>query len=198
MTEMETRLQQGLQVSPDQAAHAAQRFVAAAGDLADIAYTTTDTPIGTLLVAATHEGLLRVAFENENKVLEALAERISPRILEVPARLDGIRRELDEYFGGRRAHFDLALDWSLITGFRVPVLQATARIPYGKTATYGAIAREAGRPKGAQATGQALGANPIPIVIPCHRVVQAGGRLGGYAGGTNRKELLLRLEGALL
>ena len=126
------------------------------------------------------------------------AVRLSPRILEAPARLDPVRRELDEYFAGRRTRFDVAIDWALYSDFGRRVLQATAAIPFGRTATYGEVAAQAGNPKASRAAGRALGANAIPIVIPCHRVVGAGGKLTGYTGGLHRKEALLRLEGLAL
>jgi methylated-DNA-[protein]-cysteine S-methyltransferase len=177
---------------------AAGRFADQAGDLVDIAYTTVDSPIGALVLAATPKGLLRIGFDNETGILDDLADRVSPRILEYPGRLEQTKRELAEYFAGRREMFDLPLDWMLIAGFRREVLSATAEIPYGGVSTYQKIARQAGQPKGARAAGQALGRNPIPIVIPCHRVLRSGGGMGGYAGGTDRKETLLRLEGAIL
>ncbi len=178
------------------AAAAARRFIEAAGESVDIAYRVLDSPLGRLMVVATPRGLLRVGFDNEQGVLDDLAERVSPRILEYPARLEGIRRELDEYFSGRREHFEQTLDWALIAGFRRRVLAVTAEIPFGAVSTYQEIARQAGQPRGARAAGQALGGNPLPIVIPCHRVVRSGGGLGGYAGGLDRKEYLLRLERA--
>ena len=177
---------------------AANRFAQRAGELVDIAFTTIDSPIGCLVLAATPKGLVRIGFDNETGVLEDLAERLSPRILEYPARLEQARRELDEYFTGRREGFDMPLDERLIVGFRREVLIATAKIPYGGVSTYQEVARKAGQPKGARAAGQALGGNPIPVVIPCHRVLRTGGGMGGYAGGTDRKEYLLRLEGAML
>ena len=131
-------------------------------------------------------------------MLDDLAHRLSPRVLEAPTRLDDVRRQLDEYFAGRRRHFDLTLDWSLTTGFRRRVLRTTARIPYGEVSTYGRVAARAGNGRAARAAGSALGSNPIPIVVPCHRVVRTGGNLGGYGGGLDVKEWLLRLEGALL
>ena len=177
---------------------AANRFAQQAGQLVDIAYMTIASPIGDLVLAATPKGLLRIGFDNETGVLEHLAENVSPRILEFPSRLEQSRRELDEYFTGRREGFDMPLDRRLIAGFRREVLTATAKIPYGGVSTYQEVARKAGRPKGARAAGQALGGNPIPVVIPCHRVLRTGGGMGGYAGGTDRKEFLLRLEGAML
>ena len=180
------------------AASAAHRFVDQVGESVDIAYTTFDSPLGELVVAATPLGLLRIGFDSEEGVLEDLADRVSPRILEYPARLQEIEKELGEYFAGRRELFGMPLDWTLIGGFRRQVLTVTADIPYGAVSTYREVARQAGQPKGARAAGQALGGNPIPVVIPCHRVLRSGGGLGGYAGGLDRKEYLLRLEGAVL
>jgi methylated-DNA-[protein]-cysteine S-methyltransferase len=179
-------------------ASAARRFADQAGDLVDIAFTTIDSPIGPLILAATPTGLLRIGFDNEAGVLDDLATRVSPRILEYPARLEESRRELNEYFSGRREVFETPLDWALIAGFRREVLAATVKIPFGGVSTYQDVARQAGQPKGARAAGQALGGNPIPVVIPCHRVLRSGGGMGGYTGGTDRKEFLLRLEGSML
>jgi methylated-DNA-[protein]-cysteine S-methyltransferase len=166
--------------------------------LADINYAPVDSPFGELLLAASDRGLLRLAFpeENADDVLERLAARVSPRIVQAPARLDRVRRELDEYFEGRRRSFELALDWTLVGPFGRRVLGATARIPYGRVLTYTEVAAEAGSPRGSRAAGNALGANPIPIVVPCHRVLRGSGALGGYAGGLPRKQFLLELEGA--
>jgi len=160
-----------------------------------IAVSTVESPIGDLLVAVTPQGVVRLAFDPE-RVLEELAERISPRVVEAPARLDPVRRELDEYFGGRRRTFDLAVDWSLTSGFRRRVLEATARIPTGEVTTYGALARQVGKPTAARAVGGAVGSNPVAIVVPCHRVLPAAGGVGNYGGGPDRKEFLLELEGA--
>lgn len=185
------------------AATAARRVVAraAADGLADVAYGWADSPFGRLLVAATPRGLVRLAYEYEphDLVLEELAEAISPRVLELPDRLDGVRRELEEYFVGGRHRFDVPVDWTLVTdGFRRRVLRATARVPYGRVTTYRDVARRAGSPRAARAAGNALGSNPIPIVVPCHRVIRSGGDLGGYGGGgPQRKAFLLRLEGAV-
>jgi methylated-DNA-[protein]-cysteine S-methyltransferase len=170
---------------------------AAAEGLLDVAYATVDSPLGQLLVAATPRGLVRLSYGAEGEVLEDLADRLSPRILEAPARLDEVRRELDEYFDGRRSEFDLPIDWSLTRGFTGKVLRATARIDFGKTSTYAEVAGRAGSPRAVRAAGNALGANPIPVVVPCHRVLRTGGALGGYTGGVERKEFLLRLEGVL-
>jgi methylated-DNA-[protein]-cysteine S-methyltransferase len=166
--------------------------------LADISYALLDSPFGELLLAASEQGLLRLAFpeEDEDAVLERLAARVSPRIVQAPARLDPIRRELDEYFEGRRRAFELPLDWTLVGPFGRRVLGATAQIPYGRVSTYTEVAAEAGSPRGSRAAGNALGANPIPIVVPCHRVLRGSGALGGYAGGLPRKQFLLELEGA--
>ena len=169
--------------------------------LVDVAYTWTDSPIGPLLLAATPEGLVRVGFgttEDGDAVLDDLAVRVSPRVLEAPRRLDEVRRELDEYFAGQRRDFDLPLDWRLTSGFRRRVLEAVAAIPYGSVRTYRDVAAEAGNLKASRAAGSACGSNPIPVVVPCHRVLRTGGGLGGYGGGLDKKELLLTLEGALL
>lgn len=185
----------------DRARDAARAFAgrAAAQDLVDVAYAWVDSPIGALLVAGTRAGVATIAFtpDDDDVVLEELAARISPRILEAPARLDDARRELDEYFDGRRTRFEVPLDWQLTSGFGRRVLRATARIPYGRTSSYQRVAAAAGSPAGSRAAGNALGANPIPIVVPCHRVLRTGGAIGGYGGGIERKEWLLKLEGAL-
>jgi methylated-DNA-[protein]-cysteine S-methyltransferase len=185
-----------------QAAARAARGVAEralAEGLADVSYAPLDSPFGSLLAASTQQGLVRLAFpeEDADSVLDRLAVRISPRIVEAPAPPESLRRELDEYFAGARREFELALDWSLIGQFGQRVLHATAKIPYGGVLTYTEVATEAGSPRGSRATGNALGSNPIPIVIPCHRVLRTGGALGGYAGGLDRKRWLLELEGAL-
>jgi methylated-DNA-[protein]-cysteine S-methyltransferase len=183
------------------AGDAARRLAArvAAEGLADVSYATADSPFGTLLLAATRRGLVRLAFPEEDvdSVLERLARRISPRIVETPAPLDPVRRELEEYFTGDRRDFELPLDWTLVGGFGRRVLRATSEIPYGGVLSYAEVAAEAGSPRGSRAAGNALGSNPIPIVIPCHRVLRTGGALGGYGGGTDRKRWLLELEGAL-
>jgi methylated-DNA-[protein]-cysteine S-methyltransferase len=172
---------------------------AAEEGLADVAYATADTPLGSLLVASTRRGLVRVAFPQErpDDILGDLAVRVSPRVLEAPERLDEVRRELEQYFERERRDFELRLDWRLSRGFRRRVLRNTARLPYGETATYAEMAARAGNPRAYRAAGSALGSNPIPVVVPCHRVVQTGGGLGGYGGGLDVKEYLLRLEGAL-
>jgi methylated-DNA-[protein]-cysteine S-methyltransferase len=166
---------------------------------ADVAYATVDSPVGTLLVAVTPRGLVRLAYadEREDDVLDELAAGVSPRVLRLESRTDHARRQLDEYFEGRRRGFDVPVDWRLTKGFMRRVLRATARIPYGSVRTYGQVAARAGSERAYRAAGNALGANPLPIVVPCHRVVHTGGGLGGYTGGLDRKEFLLRLEGVL-
>lgn len=167
--------------------------------LLDIAYATVDSPLGRLTVAATPRGLVRLALPNHDPddVLAELCEEVSPRLLEAPGRLDEARRELDDYFEGRRREFELELDWRLTRGFFRRVLRHTAGIPYGETATYAEMAELAGSPRAHRAAGSALAANPIPLVVPCHRVVRSGGAIGNYGGGPEVKERLLRLEGAL-
>lgn len=168
--------------------------------VADVAYGVVESPIGRLLVASTDKGVVKVSFpnEDENAVLDNLAARLSPRVLELPKRVDDARRQLDEYFEGRRHDFDVALDWSLTRqGFGERVLRATARIPYGRISTYREVAEQAGNRAAARAAGSALGSNPIPVIVPCHRVIGTSGRLTGYGGGLPTKEFLLRLEGAI-
>jgi methylated-DNA-[protein]-cysteine S-methyltransferase len=167
--------------------------------LADVTFARVDSPLGPLVAARTEHGLVRLAYEDWggglDAVLDHLARRVSPRIVEGPARLDDVRRELDEFFAGRRRSFDLELDWALTTGFTRRVLQATWAIPFGSVSTYRDVATEAGSPKATRAAGNALSSNPIPIVVPCHRVLRTGGGLGGYTGGLDKKQALLRLEG---
>jgi methylated-DNA-[protein]-cysteine S-methyltransferase len=185
----------------DGAAQAARRFSrrADAEGLLDVAYAEADSPFGPLVLAATPRGLVRVGLPNQtpDAVLEELAVTISPRVLELPDRLDTVRRELELYFEGSLRRFDLPLDWRLSHGFRRKVLRETARLPYGQIATYAQMAARAGSARAFRAAGSALGSNPIPIVVPCHRVLRSGGNLGGYGGGPEMKQALLRLEGAL-
>jgi methylated-DNA-[protein]-cysteine S-methyltransferase len=186
----------------DPAAEAARRLAQRAAEegLADVVYAPVDSPFGELLLATTGRGLVRLAFPEENvdSVLERISQRVSPRIVEAPARLEEARRELDEYFAGRRHSFDLPLDWSLVGGpFGREVLRVTSEIPYGGVLSYREVAADAGSPRGSRAAGNALGSNPMPIVVPCHRVLHSGGGLGGYGGGVQRKRWLLELEGAL-
>ena len=164
----------------------------------DVAYRTIDTPVGALLLAATEVGLVRVAYASQgfNMVLADLANRISPRILCAPARLDSAAHEIDEYFSGRRTHFDLPLDLALSTGFRRKVLEHLRELGYGARESYAAVAAGLGNPRAVRAVGTACGHNPIPVVIPCHRVVRSDGTLGGYIGGIDAKNILLTLEAA--
>jgi methylated-DNA-[protein]-cysteine S-methyltransferase len=170
---------------------------AQAGDLLDIAYRTVDSAVGPLLLAATPLGLLRVAFANEGheSVLQNLSARVSPRVLEAPTRLDPVARQLEEFFTGRRHRFDVALDWSLSHGFRRTVLEhLNADIGYGTTTSYAALASRSGSPKAVRAVGTACANNPIPIVVPCHRVIRSDGAIGAYRGGPAAKRVLLDLE----
>jgi methylated-DNA-[protein]-cysteine S-methyltransferase len=198
MSEIETMLRRAAAGLPDVVPDLGAR--AEAEGLIDVAYTSVDSPLGPLVVAATPRGLVRVAYTDQgspDEVLEALAARVSPRVLEAPARLDRVRRELDEYFAGRRTQFETTIDWSQLAGFTRKVLRATARIGFGDTGTYRSVATGAGSPRAVRAAGNALGANPMPVIVPCHRVLRTGGALGGYTGGIERKEFLLRLEGVL-
>jgi methylated-DNA-[protein]-cysteine S-methyltransferase len=200
MNDLAQRLAAAPPAAPDMERLTAElRERAARERLLDVAYATADSPLGPLTVFVTPAGLLRIRYADEplEATLQQTADRISPRILEAPERTDAVRRELEEYFAGRRRSFDLALDWGLVRGFAVDVLRATARVPFGSVTTYGAIATDAGSPRAYRAAGNALGSNPIPIVVPCHRVVQGGGGLGGYTGGIGRKKILLELEGSL-
>jgi methylated-DNA-[protein]-cysteine S-methyltransferase len=170
---------------------------AAAANLLDVAYATLESPVGELLLAVTDRGLVRVSYLDHaelERTLDDLAHRISPRVLRAPKRVDPTRRELDGYFHGRLTQFETPIDWRLTHGFTRRVLQATARIPYGQVSTYAGVAAAAGSPRGSRAAGNALGANPIPIVVPCHRVLRSGGALGGYTGGVERKRALLEIE----
>ncbi|MHA3024223.1 methylated-DNA--[protein]-cysteine S-methyltransferase [Mycobacterium sp. BMJ-28] len=164
----------------------------------DIAYRVIDSPVGPLLIAATDLGLIRVAYASEghDSVLQALADKVSPRILQAGGRLDRTARELDEYFAGTRRAFDLPLDWRLSAGFRNTVLRHLPEIGYGHTASYAAVAVLAGNPKAVRAVGTACATNPLPVVVPCHRVVRSDGAMGGYLGGVDAKRLLLDLEAA--
>ncbi|MDQ3707769.1 MAG: methylated-DNA--[protein]-cysteine S-methyltransferase [Actinomycetota bacterium] len=164
----------------------------------DVAYRTVDTPLGALLLAATEKGLVRVAYavQDHDKVLEQLANRVSSRVLRAPARLDMAVREIEEYFAGQRTRFDLPLDLRLSAGFRRNVLMYLPEIAYGTTASYAELAVAAGNPKAVRAVGTACATNPLPVVVPCHRVVRSDGSLGQYAGGTDAKKLLLTLEAA--
>jgi methylated-DNA-[protein]-cysteine S-methyltransferase len=203
MNDFERALQVAVGSLPAQPPAASGRELAeraAADGLLDVAYASVDSPLGPLVVAATPRGLVRVAYTepgSEDDVLEDLAARVSPRMLEAPERLDEPRRELDEYFRGHRKEFDLPIDWSILRGFTLKVLRETARIDFGELRSYAEVATAAGSPRAVRAAGNALGANPMPVVVPCHRVVRTGGALGGYTGGVERKEFLLHLEGIL-
>ena len=199
--EIETALRQpraGARVDPGVLARARDRALQEGA--VDVAYAEVDSPLGPLVAAATPRGLVRLAYEDGRRdaVLDDLAARVSPRVLEAPARLDEVRRELEDYFAGRRRGFDVAIDWVLTRGFTERVLRATAAVPFGEVSSYRDVAAGAGNAAATRAAGNALGANPIPIVVPCHRVLRTGGGLGGYTGGTDRKVFLLRLEGSLL
>jgi methylated-DNA-[protein]-cysteine S-methyltransferase len=175
------------------------RAAAAAEGLLDVAYDLTDSPIGPLLVAVSERGLCRISFDPEpERELESLGRAFGPRVLRSPRPLEEVKRELDEYFAGQRRSFDLRVDIGRLTPFNRTVLEELARVPYGSLTTYGALAGQAGRPRAARAVGMVMNRNPIPIVLPCHRVVGSTGSLVGYGGGLERKETLLRLEGALL
>lgn len=166
--------------------------------LLDVAYRTLPSPIGELLLAATEQGLVRVGFaiEGQELVLAELADRVSPRVLAAPKRLDPVAREIDEYFEGRRTRFDLPLDLRLATGFRREVILRLPDIGYGATYTYAQMAAAAGSPKAVRAVGTACARNPLPIVLPCHRVVRSDGSFGGYRGGPEAKHTLLTMEAA--
>lgn len=183
----------------ERSAYAAARLArrAESEGLVDVAYARADSPLGPLAIAASDRGLIRLAFlanTSEAQVAEELAQRVSPRVLELPARLDRARRELDQYFAGERRRFEVAVDWSVVRGFACDVLRATAGIDYGVTASYTEVATRAGSPRAYRAAGNALHHNPIAIVVPCHRVLHTGGGLGGYAGGLDAKRFLLDLE----
>jgi len=194
-------LRRAARIGAESADETASRLTQRAADegLLDVAYATIGSPFGPLLVAGTDRGIVKVAFPTQptDEVLAQLAATVSPRVLESPARLDAVRRELDAYFEGRLDKFSVSLDWRLARGFQSKVLHATARIPYGETRSYGEVAAKAGNARAFRAAGTALGRNPLPPIVPCHRVIQAGGSIGNYGGGPKMKEALLRLEGAV-
>ena len=171
---------------------------AEAEGLLDVAYRTVDSPLGALLLAATPVGLVRLAFEGEDHaaVLATIADDISPRVLRAPPRLDDAARQLEEYFAGRRRRFDVPVDLRLAHGFRRAVLEHLRDIPYGGTESYATVARAAGSPNAVRATGSACATNPVPLVVPCHRVVRSDGSIGQYRGGVEAKRHLLALEAA--
>lgn len=195
---LEERLRRSAPAGPPPAA-ALDRFrrAALADGLVDVAWATVDSPVGPLVVAATDEGLVLLSWDLDAS-LERLAHEVSPRVLEAPARLDPVRRQLDEYFAHRRRRFDLPIDWTLTRGFRREVLHELATVPFGRIVTYGELAGRVGHPGASRAVGSAMATNPIAIVVPCHRVVQAGGRLGNYSGrdGVVTKRWLLEWEEA--
>jgi methylated-DNA-[protein]-cysteine S-methyltransferase len=175
------------------------RDAAAESGLLDVAYDFVDTPIGELFVAASAAGLCRISYDPEpERVVEGLARTLGTRVLRSPRPVDETRRQLDEYFDKRRTEFELEIDLRLAADFSRRVLEELVRVPYGEVTTYGELARRAERPRAARAVGTVMNRNPIPIVLPCHRVVGASGSLVGYGGGLERKEALLRLEGAML
>ncbi|MFJ8613534.1 methylated-DNA--[protein]-cysteine S-methyltransferase [Streptomyces sp. NPDC093675] len=169
-----------------------------AAGLLDVAYRTLDTPVGTLLLAATEQGVVRVAFESQDHdgALQQLADKVSPRVLKAPERLDDVSRQLDEYFAGARHHFDVPLDWQLSSGFRRSALTRLPDIGYGRTASYAEVATAVGSPRAVRAVGTACATNPLPLVVPCHRVVRSDGSIGQYAGGADAKRYLLDMESA--
>jgi methylated-DNA-[protein]-cysteine S-methyltransferase len=177
----------------------------AGGDgLIDVAYATVDSPYGKLLLARTDRGVVKLALPShrgdvvsDDEVLEELAAKVSPRVLEAPARLDEARRQLDAYFEGRLHRFEVPVDWRLSRGFTNRALHAVARIPYGKTRSYAEIAKAAGNERAFRAAGTACGHNPVPLIVPCHRVIQSGGGIGNYGGGPEMKRSLLAQEGAI-
>jgi len=196
--ELDDALARAFPVSPDHLENLHRRLAteAEAEGILDVSYRIVDSPVGTLLLAATTIGLVRVAFETEDHdvVLEDLTRRISPRILHAPARLDSVATALDEYFSGARRTFGLPLDWRLSSGFRSTVLRRLPEITYGRTTSYAAVAKLADNPKAVRAVGSACATNPLPIVIPCHRVIRSDGALGEYLGGVHAKQTLLEIE----
>jgi len=174
------------------------REAAIALELVDLGFDVLETPVGPLFVAASPKGLAAISYEaRPEEHLEHLARIAGPRVLRAPKSVDAVRRELDEYFAGRRRAFDLSLDLRGMPEFTLSVLRELADVPYGETTTYGALAGKVGRPRAARAVGTVMNRNRIPIVLPCHRVVGADGSLVGYGGGLDRKQKLLELEGWL-
>ncbi|MGH2685573.1 MAG: methylated-DNA--[protein]-cysteine S-methyltransferase [Actinomycetota bacterium] len=198
-SDLEKRLAAGPPASldlDDLAATVAGR--AEAEGVLDVAWTTTDSPLGSLVLMATEDGLVMVSYHSVDAAVDEAGRRISPRVLKAPARLDPARRELEEYFAGTRQRFDVPLDWRLVGPFQQRVLSACAAIPFGHVSTYQEMAASAGNPRASRAAGNALGRNPMPIVVPCHRVLRSGGGFGGYTGGIDKKRTLLELEGVIL
>jgi methylated-DNA-[protein]-cysteine S-methyltransferase len=199
---MTDRIESLLRAPAPQALAAARRFAdrAAAEHEADLAYTTIPSPIGELLLVAGRRGLTHMHYLDDplEPAIELIARRRSPRIVESAKALDPWRRELEQYFSGARRRFEAPVDWDAMTPFQRAILRATAAIPYGATSTYTGVASAAGSPRGQRAAGNALGANPLAIIVPCHRVLRLGGDFGGYSGGLERKHFLLELEGVSL
>jgi methylated-DNA-[protein]-cysteine S-methyltransferase len=200
-TTPEDAIRAAARVEPGAAETAAERFAARAAEegLIEVAYATTDSPFGPVVLAATERGLVRLNLPayDADEFLAKISTEISPAILEAPARLDPVRRELDAYFEGKLKRFTVPLDWQLIHGFQEKVLRVTYAIPYGETLSYGEVAADAGNPRAFRAAGTALGRNPLPLLVPCHRVLRAGGDPGNYGGGPEMKKALLKLEGSL-
>ena len=202
--DLERRLRSGERSAPLDVGRLLEAVARRAADegLLDVAYGTHDSPLGRLTLFVTPRGLVRISYPDEpiEAQIDELAASVSPRVLAAPERTDAVRRQLDEYFAGDRHGFEVPIDWDLLRGFRGQVLRATARIPFGAIATYREIATEAGSPNAYRAAGNALGSNPVPIVVPCHRVLASGGRPGGYSapGGLRTKQQLLALEGVEL
>jgi methylated-DNA-[protein]-cysteine S-methyltransferase len=195
--DLRTSMRESIRALGPKVDRASETFVDRAVDsgAVDVSYCSVDSPFGPMLAAATGSGLVMLSYGTDEERLVELSTKVSPRILEAP--LDDVRRQLDEYFEGRRQAFDLRIDLRLTRGFALKVLRTTSRIPFGRVSTYKDVARKAGNVRASRAAGNALGSNPIPIVVPCHRVVRTGGGLGGYTGGLGRKQWLLELEGAL-
>lgn len=199
MTDVETRLR-ALAPDDERARKVTDRSLeqAARAGEADLAYAAMDSILGPLLIVRSTRGLVRVAYaggRDAARELERLSALLSPRVVHAPAALDDSRREIEEYLDGRRASFDVPVDLALVGPFAREVLDAAVAIPYGEVTTYGELASTVGRPRAARAVGNALGSNPVPIVVPCHRILRAGGGLGGYTGGTHIKRALLAVEG---
>jgi methylated-DNA-[protein]-cysteine S-methyltransferase len=196
LSQLERTLRRGADTDVGGAAQAATLAAIAAADregIVDVGVATIESPVGDLFVAVSGRVLVRVAYDPVD-ALDELAARVSPRVVEAPGKIDPVRRQLDEYFEARRRRFELDVDLSLATAFGRRVLEATARVPAGEVVTYGELAARIGKPRAARAVGNALGANPVAIVVPCHRVVPAGGGVGNYGGGPERKAFLLDLE----
>jgi methylated-DNA-[protein]-cysteine S-methyltransferase len=201
MKEIEAMLRAGPDNAGADVEAATDAFLARAerDGLVDVAWAEVDTPVGCITVASTEVGLVRVGLLPDDPMLEQLASAVSPRVVRSPKRLDPVRRQLDEYFDGARTTFDVQVDWRLSHGFRRTVLETLyADVHFGEVVSYGELAKKVGHPKASRAVGTAMATNPVPIVVPCHRVLRAGGAVGNYGGGVEMKRALLRLEGALL